>query len=261
MQAPRAVQFAPPRTAGGTPGGAPGGAPGGTAGGATAPASSPVEQLVSMRRDQAAHYMALKRSLAATCPQTTVSALGFRPMAPQTLRFRLTAAELGDEAFVEETTTWDGGSDTPSARPGRRGADVHGLRPHGQRRRHLRRVPDGAGGRGGWGEGGGPRADRARTCRRRCSRCRHFRRRRVPLRPGRLSPGRRLGGAGAGGRAAREQAGLATRGTRRGWPGRRWLVHAALTPCAGRHHHVRGIPDRVCRENLLSAHDRAGISA
>lgn len=61
--------------------------------------------------------MALKRSLAATCPQTTVSALGFRPMAPQTLRFRLTDVELGDEAFVEETTTWDGGSDTPSARP------------------------------------------------------------------------------------------------------------------------------------------------
>ena len=61
--------------------------------------------------------MALKRALAVGCPQTTVSAVGFKPVAPQTLRFRQFIAELGDESFVEESTAWDGGSDAPSARP------------------------------------------------------------------------------------------------------------------------------------------------
>lgn len=99
MKAPRAVQFTAPH------------APG------EAPASGPVEQLVAMPRDQAARYMALRRSLVVACPQTTVSAVGLKPIAPQTVRSRQIEAELGDESFVVEVTTWDGASDAPSARP------------------------------------------------------------------------------------------------------------------------------------------------
>lgn len=97
--APRAVQFSEPQ------------APG------VAPASGPVEQLVAMSRAQAARYMSLKLALAVACPQTTVSRVGFTPIAPQTLRVRDVRVEVGDESFVEETTIWDGRSDSPSARP------------------------------------------------------------------------------------------------------------------------------------------------
>lgn len=99
MKAPSAVQFMAPH------------APG------EAPASGPVEQLVAMPRDQAARYMALERAKAVACPQTTVSAVGSKPIAPQTLRFRQIKAALGDESFVGEITTWNGGRDTPSAKP------------------------------------------------------------------------------------------------------------------------------------------------
>lgn len=97
--APRAVQFSEPQ------------APG------VPPAPGPVEQLVAMSRDQAARYMSLKRALAVACPQTTVTRVGFKTIAPQTLRVRDVKVEVGDESFVEETTIWDGGSDSPSARP------------------------------------------------------------------------------------------------------------------------------------------------
>lgn len=77
----------------------------------------PREALVPMSRDQAAHYVALKWELTAACPQTTVTAVGFKPIPAETVRFALTKARLGDEAFVQETTTWNGGPTAPSASP------------------------------------------------------------------------------------------------------------------------------------------------
>ncbi|MEW2518784.1 hypothetical protein [Actinacidiphila alni] len=99
VSAPRAVQYVPPHKAGVDPG------------------DGPTEQLVSMPREQAARYMALRRDMTASCPQTTVTAVGHEPIAPQTVRFRLVKAELGDEAFIQESTTWDGDGDVAKARP------------------------------------------------------------------------------------------------------------------------------------------------
>ncbi|MGW4563465.1 hypothetical protein ACWEN3_13975 [Streptomyces sp. NPDC004561] len=75
------------------------------------------EQLVPMSRQHAVHYFALKWAVVAACPQTTVSAVGFKQVPAQTLRFARTKAQMGDESFVQETTTWNGGSAAPSSTP------------------------------------------------------------------------------------------------------------------------------------------------
>ncbi|MER6630282.1 hypothetical protein ABT301_18960 [Streptomyces sp. NPDC000987] len=70
-----------------------------------------------MSRERAVHYLALKWALTAACPQTTVSAVGHKHIPAQTLRFAQTRVQMGDESFVQETTTWNGGGAAPSATP------------------------------------------------------------------------------------------------------------------------------------------------
>ncbi|WP_328914624.1 MULTISPECIES: hypothetical protein [unclassified Streptomyces] len=78
-------------------------------------APGPAEQIVTMSRDLAARFVELKRAVAGACRQTTVTAVGSRSVPPQTLRFGQHKVRMGDDAFVQETTTWEGGADAVSA--------------------------------------------------------------------------------------------------------------------------------------------------
>lgn len=44
-----------------------------------------------------------------------MTAVGSRSVPPQTLRFGQHKVRMGDDAFVQETTTWEGGADAVSA--------------------------------------------------------------------------------------------------------------------------------------------------
>jgi hypothetical protein len=68
----------------------------------------PREALAPMTHDQAVRYFALQQALASACPQTSVSAVGYRSIPPQTVRTNLKKVQVGDEAFIQASTTWNG---------------------------------------------------------------------------------------------------------------------------------------------------------
>lgn len=72
------------------------------------------EQLVPMSREKASHFIAMKWSVAAACPQSTVTAVGTKSIPAETIRFTQTKVQLADEAFVQESVTWKGDSATAS---------------------------------------------------------------------------------------------------------------------------------------------------